>query len=153
MLGRVLEQFLYDVCWGELEYLLIDLPPGTGDVPLSLMQTVRKAEIVIVTTPQITAASVAGRLGLMAEKTGSKVIGVIENMSYFVCSNCKEKHYIFGRGEGDLLSRDLNTKLMGEIPLVTAVREQADRGMMRFLDENPEIGDAYRKIAKNLVEQ
>lgn len=151
ILGGVLEQFLYDVYWGELDYLLIDLPPGTGDVPLSLMQKLPEAEIVIVTTPQITAANVAKRLGLMANKTNSKIIGLIENMSYFKCNNCGEKHYIFGKDEGERLSKELNTELLGEIPLITAIREDSDKGVPSVLDLHSEIGSIYKGIVERLV--
>ncbi|EOD01746.1 Mrp/NBP35 family ATP-binding protein [Caldisalinibacter kiritimatiensis] len=152
LLGGVLDQFMNDVYWGDLDYMLIDLPPGTGDVPLSLMQKLPKAEILIVTTPQITAANVAKRLGLMANKTNSKIIGLIENMSYFVCNNCGEKHYIFGKAEGEKLSKELNTTLLGEIPLVTGIREDSDKGVPSVIDLESEVGKVYKEIAKNLIE-
>lgn len=152
MLGGILEQFFNDVYWGELDYMLIDLPPGTGDVPLSLMQTLPKAEILIVTTPQITAANVAKRLGLMADKTNSKIIGLIENMSYFICDNCEEKHYIFGKEEGEKLAKELNTKMLGEIPLVTAIREDSDKGILSVTDTEAHIKENYVAIAEKLVE-
>lgn len=153
ILGGVLEQFFNDVYWGELDYMLIDLPPGTGDVPLSLMQKLPKAEILIVTTPQITAATVAKRLGLMAAKTNSKIIGLIENMSYFICDNCDAKHYIFGKEEGKQLADELNTQLLGEIPLVTAIREDSDKGIPSVIDPNAHIEENYEKIANNLIKQ
>ncbi len=150
VLGQVLSQFIYDFYWGELDYMFIDLPPGTGDVPLSLMQSLPKAEILIVTTPQITAASVAKRLGLMAAKTNNKIIGVIENMSYFICDNCSEKHFIFGKGEGEKLSTELNAEYLGEIPLMTTLREGSDKGNVLAGDINTEIGKIYNEIAKKL---
>ncbi|MTI48846.1 MAG: Mrp/NBP35 family ATP-binding protein [Firmicutes bacterium] len=153
ILGRILEQFFNDVYWGELDYMLIDLPPGTGDVPLSLMQKLPDAEILIVTTPQITAATVAKRLGLMAEKTNSKIIGLIENMSYFICNNCEEKHYIFGKEEGKQLADELNTDFLGEIPLVTAIREDSDKGVPSVTDTEAHIEDNYKIIAKNLMKK
>jgi len=152
MLGQVLSQFIYDFYWGELDYMFIDLPPGTGDVPLSLMQSLPKAEILIITTPQITAASVAKRLGLMADKINNRIIGVIENMSYFICDNCSKKHYIFGEGEGKNLSAELNTEFLGEIPLLTAIREGSDKGSILAGYINTEIGQIYSRIAKRLVE-
>lgn len=150
MLGQVLSQFIYDFYWGELDYMFIDLPPGTGDVPLSLMQSLPKAEILIITTPQITAASVAKRLGLMAAKTNNKIIGVIENMSYFICDNCSEKHFIFGKGEGERLSAELNSEYLGEIPLMTSIREGSDKGNVIAGDANTEIGKIYSEIARKL---
>ena len=151
VLGGILEQFYNDVYWGELDYMLIDLPPGTGDVPLSLMQQLPKAEILIVTTPQITAANVAKRLGLMAAKTNSKIIGLIENMSYFVCDNCDEKHYIFGKDEGGKLSKELNVPLLGHLPLVTAIREDSDNGVLSVTDPRTHIKDNYDEIGENLI--
>jgi len=152
MLGQVLSQFIYDFYWGELDYMFIDLPPGTGDMPLSLMQSLPKAEILIITTPQITAASVAKRLGLMADKINNRIIGVIENMSYFICDNCSKKHYIFGEGEGKNLSAELNTEFLGEIPLLTAIREGSDKGSILAGYISTEIGQIYSRIAKRLVE-
>ncbi|WP_425446265.1 Mrp/NBP35 family ATP-binding protein [Dethiothermospora halolimnae] len=151
VLGGILEQFFNDVHWGELDYMLIDLPPGTGDVPLSLMQKLPKAEILIVTTPQITAANVAKRLGLMAAKTNSKIIGLIENMSYFICDNCDEKHYIFGKEEGKKLAEELDTKLFGQIPLVTAVREDSDKGILSVDDPDAHVKENYKAIAEQLI--
>lgn len=151
MLGGILTQFFNDVYWGDLDYMLIDLPPGTGDVPLSLMQQLPDAEILIVTTPQITAADVAKRLGFMAAKTNSKVMGIIENMSYFICDNCDEKHYIFGKEEGKKLSKELNAPLLGEIPLLTLVREDGDKGVPSVLDDRLNIKDKYNEIATNLL--
>lgn len=150
ILGQILTQFIYDVYWGELDYMLIDLPPGTGDVPLSLMQSLPKAEILIVTTPQITAASVAKRLGFMAAKTNNKITGVVENMSYFICNNCSEKHFIFGEGEGEKLSSELGAAYLGDIPLMTSIREGSDKGNILAGDINTEIGKIYNKIAKKL---
>lgn len=151
ILGQILDQFFNDVYWGELDFMLIDLPPGTGDVPLSLMQQIPKAEILIVTTPQITAADVAKRLGFMATKTNSKIIGLIENMSYFICGNCKEKHFIFGKAEGEKLSRELNTELLGEIPLVTEIREGSDIGEPTVIDDKSGVYDIYKSIVERLV--
>ena len=151
MLGKMLDQFYNDVYWGDLDYMLIDLPPGTGDMPLSLMQQIPRAEILIVTTPQITAADVAKRLVFMAKRTNSKIIGLIENMSYFICNNCDEKHYIFGEKEGEKLASELNTKLLGEIPLVTEIREGSDKGLPLVVDENKDIFKIYKEIAENII--
>ena len=151
LLGGILEQFMNDVYWGELDYMLIDLPPGTGDVPLSLMQSLPKAEILVVTTPQVTAADVAKRLGLMAEKTNNKIIGLIENMSYFVCDSCDKKHYIFGKEEGEKMAAELKTNMLGEIPLVTAIREDSDKGVPSVKDLDSTVGNAYKEIAENLI--
>lgn len=151
ILAGILKQFLTEVYWGELDFLLLDLPPGTGDIPLSLMQEVKEAKFLIVTTPQITAKDVAKRLGLMANKTDTEIIGVIENMSYFVCDKCSEKHYIFGEGEGEKLSEELGVKFLGEIPLRKEIREGSDKGILPTLDIDSEVSKAYRGIGEKIA--
>lgn len=128
MLGKMLDNFLNEVFWGELDYLLLDLPPGTGDVALSLSQMLPGADMVIVTTPQAAASQVAQRVGKMAEKTQQKVIGVIENMSYFVCPNCSTPHEIFGKGGAEAVAARLGTELLGKIPLTADLRLGGDVG-------------------------
>lgn len=128
LLAGALEQFLTDVHWGGLDYILLDLPPGTGDMPLNIMQKLPHAETLIVTTPQITATNVAGRIGKMAEKMDSEIIGVVENMAYYQCPECGHKDNIFGQGGGKELAEHLNTSFLGQLPLITAVRESGDRG-------------------------
>ncbi|MFC3750417.1 Mrp/NBP35 family ATP-binding protein [Paenibacillus sp. GCM10012306] len=117
MLGKMLRQFVSDVGWGELDYMLLDLPPGTGDVALDVHQMLPQSKEIIVTTPHATAAFVAARAGAMALQTDHEVIGVIENMSYYECSACGEKEYIFGRGGGARLAETLHTELLAQIPL------------------------------------
>ena len=151
ILAGILKQFLTEVYWGELDFLLLDLPPGTGDIPLSLMQEVKQAKFLIVTTPQITAKDVAKRLGLMANKTDTEIIGVIENMSYFVCDKCNEKHYIFGEGEGEKLSQELQVEFLGEIPLRKEIREGSDKGILPTLDIDSEVSKAYRSIGEKIA--
>lgn len=116
MLGRMLRQFFSDVEWGKLDYMILDLPPGTGDVALDVHQMIPQSEEIIVTTPHATAAFVAARAGAMALQTDHKVIGVVENMSYYVSSS-GEKDYVFGRGGGAMLADTLHTKLLAQIPL------------------------------------
>ncbi|URJ43624.1 Mrp/NBP35 family ATP-binding protein [Paenibacillus polymyxa] len=116
MLGRMLRQFFSDVEWGQLDYMILDLPPGTGDVALDVHQMIPQSEEIIVTTPHATAAFVAARAGAMALQTDHKVIGVVENMSYYV-SSTGEKDYVFGRGGGAMLADTLHTKLLAQIPL------------------------------------
>lgn len=151
ILTGVLHQFLNDVHWGELDFLLLDLPPGTGDIPLSIMQEVKNAKFLIVTTPQITAKDVAKRLGIMAKKTDTEMIGVIENMSYFICDKCNERHYIFGNGEGEKLSEELNVDFLGEIPLLKVIRESSDEGILPVSDLNSDIGVIYKSIGEKIV--
>jgi ATP-binding protein involved in chromosome partitioning len=124
MLHRALEQFLSDVHWGELDWLLVDMPPGTGDVSISLGQLLPRAEVVVVTTPQRAAQEVAVRAAEMARKTNMRLIGVIENMSYLVGSG----ETIFGEGGGESLAQEIGVPLFGKVPLDPALREGADCG-------------------------
>jgi len=117
MLGKMLRQFFSDVRWGELDYMLLDLPPGTGDVALDLHQMLPQSKEIIVTTPHATAAFVAARAGSMALQTEHEVVGVVENMSYYECSACGQKDYVFGRGGGARLAETLHTELLAQIPL------------------------------------
>lgn len=134
MLHRALQQFLADVWWGDLDILLLDLPPGTGDIAISTAQLLPDAEIVVVTTPQPAAADVAVRAGTLAEQTHQKVVGVVENMSSFPCPHCGEPIDLFGVGGGALvaetISRQLGTPvpLLGRIPFDIALREGGDDG-------------------------
>ena len=124
MLHRALEQFLSDVHWGELDTLVVDMPPGTGDVAISLGQLLPRAEVVVVTTPQPAAQQVAVRAAQMAQKTGMRLIGALENMSYLVGSG----EELFGSGGGDELAAAIEAPLLGRIPLDPRLREQADLG-------------------------
>jgi ATP-binding protein involved in chromosome partitioning len=124
MLHKALEQFLSDVHWGELDTLVVDMPPGTGDVSISLGQLLPRAEAVVVTTPQPAAQQVAVRAAQMAEKTSMRLIGAVENMSYLVGSGDE----LFGSGGGDALAREIGEPLLARIPLDPALREAADRG-------------------------
>lgn len=117
MLGKMLRQFFSDVGWGELDYMLLDLPPGTGDVALDVHQMLPQSKEIIVTTPHATAAFVAARAGSMALQTDHEIMGVIENMSYYECSSCGQKDYVFGRGGGARLAETLHTELLAQIPL------------------------------------
>ncbi|MGH2828869.1 MAG: P-loop NTPase [Actinomycetota bacterium] len=128
MLHKAINQFLADVYWGDLDFVLLDLPPGTGDVSISLAQFLPGADMLVVTTPQEAAQKVAARAGRMSEQMPLKVIGVVENMSYFVCPSCDARHRIFGEGGGKALAETLNTELLGEIPLEETLREGGDMG-------------------------
>ncbi len=152
LLTRALEQFIQDVHWGELDYLLLDLPPGTGDMALNIMQKLPHAETLIITTPQITATNVAGRIGKMAEKMNSDVMGIIENMSYYQCTKCGNKDYIFGQGGGEALAERLNTKLLGKLPLITTVRKKGDEGKpIVTIDKDSPVSKAFYEIANDII--
>ncbi len=135
MLHKALTTFLTEVHWGDITELLIDLPPGTGDVSLSIAQTLPRAEMLIVTTPQSNATEVAYRAGKMAEKVNMAVVGVIENMSYFVPERGAAPLYIFGRGGGEQLAGMVGAPLLGQIPLDSAIREGSERGTPVTLQE------------------
>jgi ATP-binding protein involved in chromosome partitioning len=151
MLHRAIQQFLTDVYWGELDYVLADLPPGTGDVSISLAQMLPGAEMLLVTTPQEAAERVAILAGKMAEQTNLKLAGVIENMSYFICPSCSEPHEIFGKGGGAKLAADLGTTLLGQVPMDVRLREGADNGRPLVLtDPQAPASKALRAVAEQL---
>lgn len=129
MLMKALEQFLHGTKWGELDYLVIDLPPGTGDVPLSLVQMTPVAGAIVVTTPQDLALIDVKKAVRMFEKVGVPILGVIENMSYFVCPHCDGRSEIFGHGGAAEACRTMGLRFLGEVPLQTTVREASDAGI------------------------
>ena len=151
MLHKALQQFLEDVEWGQLDYLLIDLPPGTGDVSMTLAQLLPQAKFVIVTTPQPVAQRVAWRSAQMAEKLKLEIAGVIENMSDFV-TPAGERFTIFGEGGGQLLAEELEVPLLAKVPLTLALREQADGGLPLVL-ANPDdpAAQAIDHAARGLI--
>jgi ATP-binding protein involved in chromosome partitioning len=125
---KIITQFLRDVQWGELDYFLVDMPPGTGDAQLSLVQATMVHGAIIVTTPQEVASGDALRGAKMFERVAVPVIGIVENMSYFICPNCEAKHRLFGSGGGQRLADELNVPLLGEIPFFPGVLSGGDRG-------------------------
>jgi ATP-binding protein involved in chromosome partitioning len=151
MLHKALQQFLEDVEWGELDYLLIDLPPGTGDVSMTLAQLLPQAKFVIVTTPQPVAQKVAARSAEMAAKLKLEIAGVIENMSGFVTPS-GERFQIFGEGGGQLLAEELDVPLLAKVPLTMALREQSDAGLpLVFSDPDDPAAQALRQGARGLI--
>jgi ATP-binding protein involved in chromosome partitioning len=128
MLQGALLQFLGDVEWGKLDYLIIDLPPGTGDIALTISQKIRTTGAVIVTTPQEVALQDVYKSVSMAQKVGIAILGVVENESYFICDGCSKKHEIFGSGGGQKIAEFANAPLLGQIPMDPAVREWGDAG-------------------------
>ena len=153
MLHKALQQFLEDVDWGALDYLLIDLPPGTGDVSMTLAQLLPQARFLIVTTPQAVAQKVAKRSADMAEKLKLEVCGIIENMSGFTTPS-GESFPIFGAGGGRLLAEELEVPLLAQVPLTMALRAQADGGLpVVFADPADPASEAIREAAARLVAQ
>ncbi|MHB1610218.1 MAG: Mrp/NBP35 family ATP-binding protein [Sulfobacillus sp.] len=152
MLGKMLQQFFSDVAWPELDYLLIDLPPGTGDVALDVAQKVRKAKLVLVTTPQEVASQVAHRAGDVATRARQEIIGVIENMSYVLCPH-GDKLAVFGSGGGQKLADEFDVPLLGQIPLESEVREGGDRGLpITVTNPHSSSSDAFYQIARKIKE-
>lgn len=149
MLHKAVNQFLSDVMWDDLDFLFLDLPPGTGDVTLTIAQAIPSAELLVVTTPQATATHVAGRVAKLAEKTKLQVIGVVENMSYYE-SNGK-RDYIFGRDGGKRLAERLNVPFLGEIPLESSIREGADTGRPVAIDGTDAQMEVFAAIGRKLL--
>jgi ATP-binding protein involved in chromosome partitioning len=151
MLHKALSQFLKDVDWGALDYLLIDLPPGTGDVSMTLAQLLPQAQFLIVTTPQQTAQKVARRAAQMAHKVSLEIGGVVENMSSFTTPS-GERFAIFGEGGGKELADELDVPLLGRVPLTMPLREHADSGLPLVI-EDPEdpASQAIRQVARGLI--
>jgi len=129
MLHKALTQFVDEVHWGDLDVLLLDLPPGTGDVTLSVLELLPEAALIAVTTPQVAARTVASRVGVMAREAHMPLAGVIENMSELVCAHCGESTSLFGSGGGAQLAAELDAPLLGQVPLDIALRESGDRGI------------------------
>ena len=149
IVSGIVKQFLTDVEWGSLDYLIIDLPPGTGDAPLTMAQTIPVTGIIIVTTPQDVAMNVAVKAVGMFSKLNVPIVGVIENMSYLQCPHCSEKINIFGKGGGQKISDKFNIPFLGEIPLSPQIMEGSDKGKPIILSEPDSIqANALRKVAK-----
>ena len=151
MLGRAMEQFLGDVLWGSPDFLLIDLPPGTGDIALTIAQMIPTAEMIIVTTPQEAASRVAVKAARMAQMTDHRLVGVIENMSYFICPACGEKHHVFGRGGAFEIARAMDTTLLGRVPLDEKTRKGGDAGTPAALDAGDSIGAIFHDMARTIA--
>jgi ATP-binding protein involved in chromosome partitioning len=151
MLHKALTQFLEDVDWGELDYLLIDLPPGTGDVSMTLAQLLPQATFLIVTTPQAAAQKVARRSAQMADKVSLEIAGVVENMSGFTTPD-GERYPIFGEGGGQALADELDVPLLGSVPLTMALRAQSDAGVpLVEADPDDAAAQAVRHVARGLI--
>jgi len=149
MVTQALEQLLKDTRWQDLDYLVVDLPPGTGDIQLTLAQKVPVTGAVIVTTPQ-DIALIDARKGLkMFEKVGIPILGIVENMSVHICSNCGHEESIFGTGGAERMCKEYGTELLGALPLDISIREQADSGKPTVVsDPDGRVAEIYRRIAR-----
>ena len=149
MVTQALEQLLKDTRWRELDYLVVDLPPGTGDIQLTLAQKVPVTGAIIVTTPQ-DIALIDARKGLkMFEKVGIPILGVVENMSYHLCPKCGHESHIFGTGGAERMCKDYGTELLGQLPLDESIQQQADSGKPTVVSEpDGKLAEIYRRIAR-----
>jgi ATP-binding protein involved in chromosome partitioning len=154
MLHGAVQQFMRDVEWGELDYLVVDLPPGTGDVSLSMAQSVPVAGAVVVTTPQGVSVADVRKAVAMFRQLNIPVLGVVENMSYFVCGHCQERTEIFGHGGGARMAEDLGIPFLGEIPIDTRVRTGGDEGQP-IVAASPEApaAKAFSEVASRVAAQ
>ncbi|HTN99827.1 MAG TPA: Mrp/NBP35 family ATP-binding protein [Microthrixaceae bacterium] len=151
MLNRAVQHFIEDVAWGDLDYLLIDMPPGTGDVQMGLAKLLPRAEMIVVTTPSVMAQKVAIRVVDMGRKNYLRILGVIENMSYYVDDRGHE-HRLFGQGGGEQLAHDAGVPLLGSIPIEPAVAEGGDHGSPVVLGDGP-ASDEFHRIAKLMIDE
>jgi ATP-binding protein involved in chromosome partitioning len=152
MLHTAVRQFLFDVEWGELDYLIVDMPPGTGDAQLSLAQLVPVQGAVLVTTPQEVALGDVRKAINMFAQVHIPLIGIVENMSYFVCTNCSAKHEIFGSGGGQSLAATFRTSLLGQVPLSIDIRAGGDTGQpIVVAAPDGRLAESFRQIADNVA--
>lgn len=152
MLGKMLNNFFSEVEWDDLDYLILDLPPGTGDVALDIHSMLPQSKEIIVTTPHATAAFVAARAGAMALKTNHEILGVIENMAYFESQLTGEKEYVFGKGGGPKLAEELRTEVLAQIPLGQPDIDEENFAPSVYAADHP-IGKIYLDIAENIIEK
>ena len=154
MASGAFNQLLNETAWPELDYLLIDMPPGTGDIQLTLAQKVPVAAAVIVTTPQDIALIDAAKGVAMFDKVQVPVLGIVENMSYHLCENCGHKSHIFGEAGGEQMAKSKQTQLLGQLPLDINIRQDADFGQSDIIENSAgDIACLYRRIARNITGQ
>ncbi|HEX2520967.1 MAG TPA: Mrp/NBP35 family ATP-binding protein [Terriglobia bacterium] len=153
MLHKMIQQFLGEVEWGEVDYLVIDLPPGTGDIQLSLCQTIPLTGAVIVSTPQDLALEVASKAIAMFKKLNTPILGIIENMSYYLCPHCGQRDEIFGHGGARRASERLGYPFLGEIPLNPTIRAHSDTGRPAVLDDDTSHSKAFLEVASAVAAQ
>lgn len=154
IISGILRQFLVDTAWEDLDYLIVDLPPGTGDIPLTLAQTIPITGILVVTTPQDVASNVAVKAIGMFSTLNVPILGVVENMSSFTCPKCSERHYVFGQGGAKRISEEFGVPFVGEIPLNAGIMSGSDSGRpVMASDPSSPSADAFRSAAKNVAAQ
>ena len=147
-----IKQFLKDVVWDNLDYLVVDLPPGTGDAQLTLVQQVPLSGVVMVTTPQEVALADVRRGIRMFQQVEVPVLGIVENMSYFVCGKCDEEHDLFGRGGGAQVAEAYKLPLLAEIPIDSSIRKGGDEGRPAVLNDGSKVREAFLKLAGRVDE-
>ena len=154
MLGKALQQLMADVQWGELDYLVVDMPPGTGDVQITFSQQLKCSGAVLVATPQDVALADVVRAKSMFDKVQIPIVGMVENMSYFVCDECDKQHEIFSRGGAQRAAARFGVPFLGEIPMVSAIREWGDKGTPILVQEpDSATGQAFLEVASRLAGQ
>lgn len=154
MLGKALQQLMADVHWGDLDYLIVDMPPGTGDVQITFSQQLKVSGAVLVATPQDVALADVIRAKSMFDKVMIPILGIIENMSYFICDGCQKSHEIFSRGGAERAAERFQIPFLGEIPLMTSLREWGDKGVPILVQEpDSEVSRAFLEIASRLAGQ
>jgi ATP-binding protein involved in chromosome partitioning len=156
MASKALNQMIFDADWGELDFLLLDLPPGTGDIHLSIMQSLPITGAVVVSTPQAVALADAkkGVSMFMSESINVPVLGIIENMAYFTPAELpNNKYYIFGENGAKNLAEDLQVPFLGEIPIVQSIREAGDYGRPAAFQDNTVVAKVFEEVSRNVVEQ
>jgi ATP-binding protein involved in chromosome partitioning len=154
MLGKALHQLMADVHWGELDYLVVDMPPGTGDVQITFSQQLKVSGALLVATPQDVALADVIRAKSMFDKVMIPIVGIVENMSYFVCDGCGKKHEIFSRGGAQRAAERFQIPYLGEIPITPALREGGDKGVPILIqDPKSEVSKIFLEIAARLAGQ
>ena len=152
MLSKVMEQLLRDTVWDDLDYLIVDLPPGTGDIPLSLAKRFQVSGAIIVTTPQEVALLDARKSMAMFEKVELPILGIVENMSQHICSQCGHEEALFGTDGGERLAAEMRLPLLGRLPLALSIREAGDAGQpVMVLAPDSTVAQVYRDIARDVV--
>jgi ATP-binding protein involved in chromosome partitioning len=154
MLGKALHQLMGDVYWGDLDYLVVDMPPGTGDVQITFSQQLKVSGALLVATPQQVALADVVRAKSMFDKVMVPIVGIVENMSYFICDGCGKKHEIFSRGGAERAAREFKIPFLGEIPITPSLREWGDKGVPILIQEpNSEVSKIFMEIAAKLAGQ